>query len=92
MIFSDNSRANSEIRIYNVETLTKKGFEGSGVYSTSGTMQIVEHKNKTSIVFGVRSNIAGKGRTKYFTLKKDFASKEIAEKTFFILTKILKSK
>lgn len=89
MKYTDNKKANSVIRIKNIEVLKSKGFEESGIYSRSGVLEFRELETKSIVVFGVRSNISGKKATKYFTLKKDYKDKDVAQKECFILAKIM---
>lgn len=79
VIFSDHVLSNNPIRQENIETLEGAGFVHGGLFSRSGELHLVEKATKCQLVFGVRSNIAGKGGNKYFSLSKDFESKQDAE-------------
>lgn len=82
ILFSDNARSNSETRVKNIATLNNNGFQQGGLPCRSGEMQLVSKSTKTQLVFGMRSNISGKGRNKYFSLSSDFKS-EAEAKQFF---------
>lgn len=79
ILFSDNAISNSEIRRANITALNTAGFVSGGLPCRSGELCLVEKATKTQLVFGMRSNIAGKGSNKYFSMSKDFASKQEAE-------------
>lgn len=85
MRLSDNSRANSPIRLANIEMLESQGFEPSGVRSRSGELEIFCGVRRTCITFGVKSNVAGK----YFTLVKSYPSLEAAEKAWKYVSRLL---
>lgn len=87
--FADKSKAGRDVRNENIALLKGAGFIESGVYSCSGELRIDSLKTKTVLVFGMRSNIGGK-RNKYFSLKKDYDSREDAIKDFNHLSKKLK--
>lgn len=76
VLFSDNVFSNNPIRQENIKTLESAGFVHGGIFSRSGELHLVEKATKYQLVFGVRSNISGK---KYFSMAKDFASKQEAE-------------
>ena len=78
MKLTDNARANSLIRLANIEMLESLGFEPSGLPSRSGELYLLKRKTKTIIMFGVRCNVA----RKYFSLAKSFETLEQAQ-TFF---------
>lgn len=78
-LFHDNATSNSPIRSANIAALNASGFVAGGLFSRSGELLLVEKKTKIQLVFGMRSNISGKGTCKYFSLSRDFASKEEAE-------------
>ncbi len=65
ILFSDNATHNSEIRNANIATLNAAGFHAGGLPCRSGELSLVEKTTKTQLVFGKRSNIAGKGCNKY---------------------------
>jgi len=79
ILFSDRSTSNTEIRKKNIATLNKAGFVAGGLPCRSGELSLVEKATKDQLVFGTRSNISGKGGNKYFSMSKDFASKQEAE-------------
>lgn len=89
-IFHDNSTSNSEIRQANIAMLNAAGFVAGGLFCRSGELLLVEKATKAQLVFGMRSNLAGKGRNKYFSMSKDFASKQEAEAFAKTLTLISK--
>lgn len=78
-VFSDAVTVNNPIRKHNVEILAQEGFTQSGAYSCSGRLHLVELKTKVKLVFGLRSNIAGK---KFFSLSKDFTDAKTAKEYF----------
>lgn len=88
-VFNDLSKANNEVRLFNIDLLKSNGFIEGGLKSTSGGMYIIELKTKSTIVFGMRCNVAGK-RNKYFSLSKDFENKDIATRYFNNLKPSLK--
>lgn len=92
VLFSDNSLSNSDVRKHNIRLLETSGFNKGGLHCRSGEMLLVEKATKCQLVFGIRSNIAGKGGNKYFSLAKDFASKEEAISEFKALKPILTCK
>lgn len=87
VLFTDNARSNSETRQQNIALLNGAGFIAGGLPCRSGEMQIVEKATKAQLVFGIRSNIAGKGSNKYFSLSRDFSSTDEA-KSFFKTLKL----
>lgn len=85
MRLTDNARANSPIRLANVEMLESQDFEPSGLPSLSGELEMVHGRKYTRIVFGIKSNIAGK----YFTLRKTYLTLEAAEKDWKYISTLL---
>ena len=79
ILFSDNARSNSETRTNNITALRNNGFREGCLPCRSGEMQLVEKATKVQLVFGLRSNISGKGHNKYFSLSRDFSSKDEAK-------------
>jgi len=92
VLFSDNSLSTSDVRKHNIRLLETSGFNEGGLHCRSGEMLLVEKATKCQLVFGIRSNIAGKGGNKYFSLSKDFASKEDAIAEFKALKPLLTAK
>ena len=78
VIFSDRATSNTAIRQQNIATLNAAGFVAGGLQCRSGELSMVEKTTKTQLVFGTRANIGGR-RNKYFSMSKDFASKQEAE-------------
>jgi len=79
VLFSDNTTSNTETRASNIAKLNAAGFVPGGLPCRSGDLSLVEKATKCQLVFGTRSNISGKGGNKYFSLSKDFTTKEEAE-------------
>lgn len=92
VLFSDNSLSNSDVRKHNIRLLETSGFNEGGLRCRSGEMRLIEKATKSQLVFGVRSNISGKGGTKYWSLSKDFATKQEAIAEFKSLKPLLCAK
>jgi len=89
-LFFDNSKANSIIRNINISVLKEHGFLEGGAYCTSGNLYISELRTMAKLVFGIRCNVSGK-RQKYFSLAKNYKTKEDAIKDFKIIKLRLKA-
>ncbi len=87
VLFSDNALSNSATRKSNIEALEKSGFKEGGLKSRSGELELVEKATKCQLVFGIRSNINGK---KYFSMSKDYATKEAAKEAAKVLELVKK--
>lgn len=92
VLFSDNSISTSDVRKHNIRLLETSGFNQGGLHCRSGEMLLVEKTTKCQLIFGVRSNIAGKGGNKYFSISKDFATKDEAMAEFKALKPLLCAK
>lgn len=92
VIFSDKVQSSSDTRKHNVRLLETQGFVSGGLFCRSGELLLVEKATKFQLVFGVRSNISGKYANKYFSLSKDFGSKEAAIAEFISIKPLLLAK